>query len=115
MKDLDWVKEFPAAVTVCDAEGIILAMNDRSVETFAEDGGLKLIGRNVLDCHPEPARSRLAAMLREGRTNVYTIQKKGKKKLVYQSPWRLKGRCAGFVEVIFEIPETMPHFNRDAR
>jgi hypothetical protein len=25
-----WIKEFPAAITVCDADGILLAMNDKS-------------------------------------------------------------------------------------
>jgi hypothetical protein len=52
-------------------------------------------------------------MIEEGRTNVYTIQKKGKKKLIYQAPWFEGGRTAGFVELSFEIPWDMPHFNRD--
>jgi transcriptional regulator with PAS, ATPase and Fis domain len=108
-----WVKEFPGAVTVCDVEGRIVGMNDKSVETFADDGGAKLIGRNVLDCHPEPSRSELKGMLESGRTNVYTIRKKGKKKLIYQSPWYKAGRYAGFVEISVEIPWDMPHFDRD--
>jgi transcriptional regulator with PAS, ATPase and Fis domain len=108
-----WVKEFPAAVTVCDAAGRILDMNDRAVAGFAKDGGVKLIGTNVLDCHPEPSRTKLKEMLEHGRTNVYTIQKQGKKKLIYQSPWYADGRYAGFVEISFEIPWDMPHFIRD--
>ena len=108
-----WVKGFPAAVTVCDAAGRILEMNERSIEGFAKDGGAKLIGKNVLDCHPEPSRSKLKGMLESGRTNVYTIEKKGQKKLIYQSPWYKGGRYAGFVEISVEIPWDMPHFNRD--
>ncbi len=108
-----WVKEFPAAVTVCDKEGRILEMNDRSAETFAKDGGAKLVGTNVLDCHPEPSRTKLKGMLESGRTNVYTIEKKGVKKLIYQSPWYEDGRYAGFVEISLEIPRDMPHFIRD--
>jgi transcriptional regulator with PAS, ATPase and Fis domain len=108
-----WVKEFPAAVTVCDTEGRIIGMNDRSVEVFAKDGGDKLMGTNVLDCHPEPSRSKLKDLMDNGRTNVYTIQKNGKKKLIYQAPWVEGGRYAGFVEISFEIPWDMPHFNRD--
>jgi transcriptional regulator with PAS, ATPase and Fis domain len=108
-----WVKEFPGAVTVCDTEGRIIEMNDAAVEAFAADGGDKLIGTNVLDCHPEPSRSKLKGMLESGRANIYTIQKKGKKKLIYQSPWYDKGRYAGFVEVSLAIPWDMPHFNRD--
>ncbi len=108
-----WIKEFPAAVTVCDEAGRIIEMNDRSIEGFAKDGGEKLIGTNALDCHPEPSRTKLKGMLESGRTNVYTIQKQGKKKLIYQSPWYEDGRYAGFVEVSFEIPWDLPHFNRD--
>jgi transcriptional regulator with PAS, ATPase and Fis domain len=108
-----WVKEFPGAVTVCDPEGCIIEMNDKAVEVFAKDGGAKLIGTNVLDCHPEPSRSKLKDMMESGRTNVYTIQKNGKKKLIYQSPWFEDGRYAGFVELSVEIPWDMPHFNRD--
>jgi len=109
-----WTEEFPAAITVCDAEGRILTMNAAAAEVFAEDGGLKLIGRNVLDCHPEPARSKLRDMLSAGRRNVYTIRKNGKKKLIYQSPWYENGRYAGFVELSLLLPEPLPHFERDA-
>ncbi len=52
-------------------------------------------------------------MMDEKRTNVYTIQKNGKKKLVYQAPWYKDGAYAGFVELSFEIPWDLPHFNRD--
>lgn len=108
-----WVKEFPGAVTVCDSEGRIVEMNDAAIEVFAADGGAGLIGTNVLDCHPEPSRTKLKGMMEAGRTNVYTIQKKGKKKLIYQSPWFRDGRYAGFVEFSVEIPWDMPHFTRD--
>jgi transcriptional regulator with PAS, ATPase and Fis domain len=108
-----WVKEFPAAVTVCDAEGRILEMNHRAAATFEKDGGAKLVGANVLDCHPEPSKTQLKGMLESGKANVYTIEKKGAKKLIYQSPWFEGGRYAGFVEISFEIPRNMPHFKRD--
>jgi transcriptional regulator with PAS, ATPase and Fis domain len=108
-----WIKEFPAAVTICDTEGIILEMNDRSVATFTEDGGLSLIGKNLLDCHPEPSLSQLKEMMRTVSKNVYTIEKNGKKKLIYQSPWYADGKYAGFVEMSLEIPFDMPHFVRE--
>lgn len=112
MGELDWIKEFPGAVTVCDENGIILAMNDRSIEVFADDGGAALIGTNALDCHPEPARSKMAQLLKEHSANVYTIEKKGKKKLIYQSPWFEQGKYRGLVELSLEIPFEMPHFIR---
>jgi transcriptional regulator with PAS, ATPase and Fis domain len=113
MNDIDWANEFPGAVTVCDAAGRIVAMNAASREAFAADGGEKLIGANVLDCHPEPSRTKLAGMMAERRPNVYTIQKRGAKKMIYQAPWFKDGVYAGFVELSFEVPWDMPHFNRD--
>ena len=112
MPDHAWVTAFPGAVTVCDRDGTILEMNDRSVQAFAQDGGAALIGTNVLNCHPEPARTQLAAMLESGRTNVYTIEKRGVKKLIYQAPWHRDGAYAGFVELSLEIPLELPHFVR---
>lgn len=111
--DFSWIKEFPAAVTVCDADGIILEVNDKSAKTFEKDGGLALIGRNMLDCHPDPARGKLERLMEARQKNVYTIEKNGVKKLIYQSPWYLNGEYAGFVEFSFEIPFEMPHFIRD--
>lgn len=115
MSPNEWVQEFPAAITVCDRDGVILELNTRAEETFADDGGLALIGTNVLDCHPEPARSTLQMMLASGEKNVYTIQKAGVKKLIYQSPWYRDGAYAGFVELSLPIPESMPHFSRDEK
>jgi transcriptional regulator with PAS, ATPase and Fis domain len=113
MSDHAWVREFPGAVTVSDTEGRIVEMNRRSRETFAADGADKLLGTNVLDCHPEPSRTKLAGLMSERRTNVYTIQKNGRKKLIYQAPWSRDGVYAGFVEISLEIPMDLPHFDRD--
>jgi len=107
-----WVKSFPAAITVCDKYGIILEMNDRAIDTFKNDGGEKLIGKNLLDCHPASARSLLEKMLIEQKPNSYTIEKNGTKKLIYQTPWHENGKYAGFVEISFPIPFEMPHFVR---
>jgi transcriptional regulator with PAS, ATPase and Fis domain len=108
----EWVNEFPAAITVCDQDGIIIEMNGRSVHAFEKDGGAGLIGKNALDCHPEPARSEMRELLASGKTNVYTIEKRGVKKLIFQSPWYHDGVYRGFVELMFEIPFTLPHHIR---
>lgn len=113
MSQHEWIEEFSAACTVCDAEGRILEMNEGSRRVFAADGGGELVGRNVLDCHPEPSRAKLAGLMTDRRTNVYTIQKNGRKKMIYQAPWFKDGAYAGFVELSFEIPWDVPHFNRD--
>ncbi len=112
MNQHQWIEEFPAAITVCDREGTITAMNARAAKSFEEDGGRALIGTNVLNCHPEPARTILEDLLRTGRRNVYTIEKRGVKKLIYQSPWYEKGAYAGFVELSLELPAELPHFVR---
>ena len=112
MSDARWIKEAPMAITVTDAAGIVLDMNDKADKTFEKDGGRTLIGKNVLDCHPEPARSRLEEMLRTGTSNIYTIEKKGVKKMIVQAPWYSDGKPAGLVELSIELPPEMPHFIR---
>ncbi|PKN92139.1 MAG: diguanylate cyclase [Chloroflexi bacterium HGW-Chloroflexi-6] len=109
---MNWLKEFPAAVTVCDKEGILLEMNDKAAKTFESDGGYALIGKNMLDCHPGLSRQKTERLLAAREKNVYTIEKKGVKKLIYQSPWFEDGQYAGFVEISLEIPFEMPHFMR---
>jgi len=107
------LKELPVALTVCDAEGTILFMNDRAGETFGKYGGLELLGSNVLDCHPEPSRTKLAGMLSSGQPHCYTIEKKDVRKLIYQGPWHEGGVCKGFVEISIVLPHAMPHYKRE--
>lgn len=109
---MNWLKEFPAAVTVCDKDGILLEMNDKAAKTFESDGGYALIGKNMLDCHPGLSRQKTERLLAAREKNVYTVEKKGVKKLIYQSPWFEDGQYAGFVEISLEIPFEMPHFIR---
>ena len=107
--DYPWVYEFPSAITVCDKDGKIIYMNKKSEKTFEKYGGENLIDKNVLDCHPEPARSKLKTMLEQGFSNSYTIEKNDIKKLIHQSPWYDDGIYKGFVEISIEIPFDMPH------
>ena len=107
-----WTTEFPGSITVCDKDGVILEMNAAAAKTFAADGGLKLVGANLLDCHPDPARAKVEALMQNKTRNVYTVSKNGVKKLIYQAPWYKDGEYAGFVEFSLEIPEEMPHFIR---
>lgn len=107
-----WIKEFPGAITVTDTEGIILEMNDKACKTFKQYGGHELVGKNMLDVHPEPARTKVAEMLKNRTNNSYTIEKNGVKKIVYQTTWYQAGEYAGFVELSLEIPFEMSHFVR---
>lgn len=108
----EWIKNFPAAITVCDRDGIIIEMNERSCAYFAKEGGRDLIGKNLLDCHPAKAREKIVNMLKEQKSNCYTIEKAGKKKLIYQNPWYKDGNFMGIVEIIIELPADMPNFIR---
>ena len=42
MENYEWAKEMNCAVTVCDAEGVIIYMNDKSRETYKKEGDLIL-------------------------------------------------------------------------
>jgi hypothetical protein len=88
-------------------------MNDRAAKTFEKDGGRTLIGASMFDCHPERARDKVTHLLAARQRNVYTIEKNGVKKMIYQSPWYKNGEYAGFVEMSLEIPfGDLPHFVR---
>lgn len=108
-----WLKEDEAAITICDTSGIIVYMNDRSKRSFMkyDDGGVG-VGTSLIDCHPEPSRTKLMNMLKAPQTNIYTIEKRGIKKIIRQSPWYKDGIFSGVVEISFEIPAEMPHYIR---
>jgi hypothetical protein len=108
----DWIENFDGAITVCDLSGIVLQMNEKSVEIYRNYGGKQLIGRNLLDCHPEPARKKLLQLLDSGDRSTYTTEKNGIKKLIYQIPWIQDGRRHGMVELVLQIPIEMPNFLR---
>jgi transcriptional regulator with PAS, ATPase and Fis domain len=107
-----WSEEFEGAITICDREGIITYMNDASKKVFIKDGGGDLVGTNLLDCHPEPSRSKLEKMLKEPSTNTYTIEKAGIKKIIHQSPLYENGVFSGMIEMSFVLPHSLPHFIR---
>ena len=109
MKEINYIEETDFAVTVCNTEGTILFMNQKARRTFLKPGTEDLIGKNVLDCHPGPARTLLKDLLEHPRSNSYTIEKNGVKKLIYQTPWYRNGKYKGFMELSMEIPFQMPH------
>lgn len=110
--ETEWHNELPFAITVCDKEGKVVYMNDKSIDTFSKYGGKKIIGNNLGDCHPEPAKSLLMEMLKNPVLNAYTIEKNGIKKLIYQTPWYKNGEYSGYIELSLVIPNEMKHFIR---
>lgn len=108
---IPYFEEADIAVTICDKVGKIIEMNGQSREVNLKPGQ-DLIGKNVLDCHPEPARSLLEHLMTHEEKHVYTITKGSRKKLIYQIPWYQEGAYAGFIELSMIIPEEMPHYIR---
>jgi len=105
----DWVKEFGAAITVCDEKGIIVAMNEKARCTFETTENAPLVGRNMFDCHQPGSQEKIRQMMERKAPNVYTIEKKGVKKLIYQAPWYESGVFKGLVEISMELPAEVPH------
>jgi transcriptional regulator with PAS, ATPase and Fis domain len=109
---LEWFEQLPCSVTVCDKKYKILYMNDRAAEVNSKDGGKALIGKSLLDCHPPKAQKKLKKVMASSQPNVYTTERKGTKKLVYQCHWKKGGRVGGLLELSFELPGDIPNFVR---
>jgi transcriptional regulator with PAS, ATPase and Fis domain len=108
----EWFHSLDAAITICDKEGIIVYMNRKSVETFANEGGKKLIGSNLLECHSPASAEILREMMKTQKENIYTIEKNGVKKIIIQKPVFEHGNFDGLMEVSIVLPNDMAHFNR---
>jgi transcriptional regulator with PAS, ATPase and Fis domain len=109
----DWVTEFPGAVTVSGKDGTILYLNDKAARTFSGDGGQDLVGKDLMACHSEKSKAMLRRMMDTEESNAYTVEKKGVRKFIFQTPWYEGGELAGLVELSMEIPFELPHFKRD--
>ncbi len=110
---MDFIEKLDGAVIVTDAEGTLTYMNDKAARQFEKDGGRSLLGRKLSECHSERSNQIIEEMVRTRRNNIYTIEKKGKKKLIFQTPWISDGEFKGLVELSLEIPFEMPHFIRE--
>lgn len=109
---MDWSKNFSAAITICDKEGIITYMNDQAAAMFAASGGYDLIGKNLSECHQQASTDKMDEIMRTGKPHVYTTEKKGIKRLFYQAPHIENGEVLGIVDLAMEIPLDIPHHIR---
>lgn len=102
------------AITVTDENGDFIDLNTHSKRVNLKSMDENLIGKNIMGCHNERSKAIINNMMTNKATNVYTIQKKGQKKLIYQAPWfKEDGSFGGLVELSLVIPFEMPHYNRD--
>lgn len=101
----------PFAVTICDKDGNIIDMNERSRKTYEKYGNI--IGRSLFECHPPRAAEILRSLLANHNVKAYTIDKEGIRKLIYQAPWfQQDGSFGGYIELSLPIPAEMPHYVR---
>lgn len=110
MNDIDYFKNLNLAITVCNKDGNVLYQNDSSIDVNGDT-----CGKNLMNCHNEKSQAIIRHLIGEADTNAYTISKKGKKKLIYQTPWYeddAKQIVGGLIEFSIIIPEDMPHYNR---
>lgn len=110
--DIPWLNTLPIAITVTDITGKIIEMNDQSAAVFSKHGGYDLIGKNLNDCHSHRSVNIIESLLQDKRTNAYTIEKEGKKKLIFQSPWYKNEEPAGLIEFSIILPDSLPHYIR---
>jgi len=109
---VEWIKNFGASITVMDCDGKILYMNEAAGDVFERFGGVGMVGSNLEECHKAPAVATMKEMMENDSVNVYTIEKNGQKKMVYQAPWYKDQRVAGLVSISLVIPDKMPHYIR---
>ncbi len=113
MDSITWADGLEVAITVSDMSGKIIYMNGKSATTFAKQGGKSLVGTNLSECHKPESWQTILRILDTEKTNCYTIEKEGIKKMIYQAPWYKNGSVAGLVELSMEIPSAMNHFIRN--
>ena len=107
MNDFDWIDSYPHCVTVCDTNGIIIAMNTASCEVFKKYGGSSLIGTSLFECHPESANAIIRKQLASQTGNTYITESSEHKKLISQVPWYKDQVFGGMVETIIYLPENI--------
>ena len=110
INEVNYFNELNCAVTICDMQGTVIYCNEKSKQTFAKYGDL--IGKNLKDCHSPQSWEKILQLLQKNETNVYTIEKNGQKKLIYQTPWHENGEVKGLMEFSFILPFEMPHYIR---
>ncbi|PID94525.1 MAG: PAS sensor protein [Bacteroidales bacterium] len=106
---MQFVEYHNVSITICDIDAKVVYQNDISKRTFGD-----VLGRSLFDCHPPKASEKIRELLSNDGTNVYTISKKGLKKMIYQTSWKNEnGEIKGLIEYSMVIPEDMPHYVRN--
>ena len=97
-----------AGVTIADQDFLITFMNDRARVFYAEDGGVELIGRNLLDCHDRDEHKTMIraayARYRAGDltpTRYHAQKEGGALESIVHIPLMVEGQFRGIAELIW--------------
>lgn len=110
---MEWIEKLDGNVIVSDTDGVIVYMNEKATKQYVKEGDESLIGKKLQDCHNENSNRIIREIAETGKNNIYTIEKNGQKKMIFQSPWYIDGNFRGIIELSLEIPFEMPHYKRD--
>lgn len=110
--EANYFMELDSEITVCDTDGIILFMNERACKAFEKFGGRNQVGKNLFDCHNPNSCKIIKELLREDKSNTYTVTKNNEKKLIHQTPWHRDGKIMGLIEFSIDLPEEVPDYQR---
>ncbi len=96
-----------AGVTIADQNFQISFMNDRAAVFYAEDGGVELIGKNLLDCHRDEHKSVIRAAYARYRagdltpTRYHAQKEGGAPESIVHIPLIVEGQFRGIAELIW--------------
>ena len=93
-----------APVVLCNLEHTVLYMNKAAIDRYSKQGGAKLVGKSLLDCHTPKAReiiNRVLAWFAESSEHniIYEFRNDEENKDVYMVALRDDdGRLIGYYE-----------------
>ena len=108
------------AVVICNLQHEILYMNPAAISRYGKQGGAKLIGQSLLDCHGEESGKRIKQVVdwfaeSSEHNLVYTFHNEKENKDVYMVALRDDTeRLIGYYEKHeYRDPETMKLYDFD--
>ena len=102
-----------AAVTIADQDFQISFMNDRAAAFYGEDGGMELIGKNLLDCHRDEHKTVIRAAYDRYRaddltpTRYHAKKEGGTFESIVHIPLMVEGEFRGIAELIWNEREDL--------
>ena len=75
MTSIPWAKEFPGDITVCDAAGVILEMNNGGAKSFAKTAAEGLSAATCWTAIPNPRAARFRSCWWQGRSTPIRLRR----------------------------------------